>query len=75
MSSAGPLDSIWESPSIDEPSSLTSPEDGGVKWTVRPAATAEHEEEPRSPLVKLICDRICKKGSYTRNYKYLEIPI
>ena len=22
-----------------------------------------------------ICDRICKKGSYTRNYKYLEIPI
>ena len=22
-----------------------------------------------------ICDRICKKGSYTCNYKYLEIPI
>ena len=22
-----------------------------------------------------ICDRICKKGSYTRNYKYLEIPV
>ena len=22
-----------------------------------------------------LCDRICKKGSYTRNYKYLEIPI
>ena len=22
-----------------------------------------------------ICDRICQKGSYTRNYKYLEIPI
>ena len=22
-----------------------------------------------------ICDWICEKGSYTRNYKYLEIPI
>ena len=24
---------------------------------------------------KEICDWICEKGSYTRNYKYLEIPI
>ena len=28
-----------------------------------------------SPGSLNMCDRICKKGSYTRNYKYLEIPI
>ena len=28
-----------------------------------------------SQMLLYICDRICKKGSYTRNYKYLEIPI
>ena len=29
----------------------------------------------RTAYYSYICDRICKKGSYTRNYKYLEIPI
>ena len=46
MSTGGPLDPIRESPSIDEPSRLTSPEDGGMIWTVGPA-----EEEPNSPMV------------------------
>ena len=28
-----------------------------------------------SATALVICDWICEKGSYTRNYKYLEIPI
>ena len=24
---------------------------------------------------KALCDWICKKGSYTRNYKYLEVQL
>ena len=57
MSNAGPLDPIRESPSIDEPSRLATPENGGVKWTVGPAATAnsnifDYEDEPRSPMVR-----------------------
>ena len=58
MSTAGPLDPIRESPSIDEPSRFTSPEDGGVKWTVGPASATtvnsnvfEYEEESKSPMV------------------------
>ena len=38
-------------------------------------AKNRHVAKCTQKIAKAICDWICEKGSYMRNYKYLEIPI
>ena len=54
MSSNGPLDPIQESSPFDDRPRLASPEDGGVMWTIGPAASndiIDYDEAPKSPHV------------------------
>jgi len=60
MSTNGQLDTIKESTSFDERPRQPSPEDGGVMWTIGPAAADgnifQYDDEtttPRSPMVSL----------------------
>ena len=61
---------------------LCSISQGHVDFTNNTASTLSHvKKQPYSLTVKAkvnnentICDWICQKGSYMRNYKYLEIP-
>ena len=47
-----------------------------TKWPmVYPVPDQKTKRIVQILVEELICDRICQKGSYTHNYKYLEIPI
>ena len=60
MSSNGPLDPIQENCPFDDRPRLASPEDGGVVWTIGPAASndiIDYDDDalvPKSPYVSSV---------------------